>query len=226
MAISLVHVTQGTASPLTIPSTTAGNCLIVCIGSLSGTGQSNVTAVTLGGAAGNFFDTLATGHGTDSSTVWCDTAIWCDPGCAGSQTSVAVTGASLASGGGLTVFEVSGLMTTSAVLDKKSSGGGASSGYDSGTTATTTVPNEFWAGCSQYSTTTSGPASSWTNQTAETSLGFVSGYQIVSATGTADYAKSGGIAPWAASVITLEALVAVVSRNLAINQAVNRAAVW
>lgn len=203
MAISLVQAKSGTgtSSPTTVTlssPTTAGNCLIVCWTVLATGSQPSTFSGTLGGSAGNFGTVL---------TVNSDTGILADPNCAGGQTAVALTfsGGSGSYAVGVYVYEVSGLAASS-VVDKTVSGTTGTTSWTSGATATTTNANEFWVGmASCYQTTTqtiTGPSSPWTNETAihpsqgANFLNSVSGYQIVSSTGTCTYAgtvaSSGG----------------------------------
>jgi hypothetical protein len=95
------------------------------------------------------------------------------------------------------VYEVSGLSgtTEAAVIDRTSV---SATTLNSGTTAATAVANEFWAGIAgggetAGTLTLTGPASGgWTNvteynTTSSPYLAAVTGYRIVSATGTANY---------------------------------------
>src|ERR1039457_5713175 len=106
MAIALVQaaVTSSTGVPTFGSATTAGNCVVVCIGLGYGTVNPTVTGVTLGGSAGNFAALVTSAIGTARG----GTAIWADPNCAGGQTAVAVT----ISGGSFKLavaYEVSGV---------------------------------------------------------------------------------------------------------------------
>jgi hypothetical protein len=202
---TVVHTTAANASPVTIPATAAGNCLIVCIMS-SGNAAATVSGVTLGGAADNFA-AVVSGQGTDGITQWADAFQWADPNCAGGQTSVAISGTNLgfASGvGGIVVYEVSGLATSPA--DQTNNGGAASGlNWTSNTTPTTTAASEIWVGCAAVPPTITGPGAPWTNTTAGTAA--IAGEQIVTATGTATYngSTSTSNAPNAAVVATYTA---------------------
>ena len=201
MAISVVHTTASNTATTTIPATTAGNCLVVCVDSFGGSTQS-VTGITLGGSAGNFSQLIAVG-GAASLPF---SAIWADPNCAGGQTSVVIsgTGLSLISGdGGVVIYEISGLASSS-VLDQSSSGTTASgTTFSSGTSGTTALANEIYVGTADGSPTMAGPSSPWTN-TVNGGNAAVSGYQIVSATGTATYAGTSGSGTTSAAVVTLK----------------------
>jgi hypothetical protein len=185
MAISIVHTTAANASPVTIPSTTAGNCLVVCIMSFNNVGAASVSGVTLGGAAGNFAD-VVDGHGANAPQ-FADAFIWADPNCAGGQTSVAVAGTNLVvttGSGGIVVYEVSGLKS-SAVVDQTNNGGTVTgTTWTSNATSTTTAASELWVGCADADTP-AGPSAPWSNTSVGT--GGVAGQQVVSSTGAATY---------------------------------------
>jgi hypothetical protein len=219
---SVVQVGQnvGIGSNLTVTmpgSTTGGNALVGLVftaGSTNGT----VTGITLGGSAGNWAAEASQGSGSDHALLTC----WSDPSCAGGQTSVVIT---TNGPGGQTalawVFEVSGLLAAGPLLDK--SAGVSSSGFVAswtlGPTATTTQASEIWlaiAGGSVSGTTAgtlTGPSSPWTNQAQQSQVngsftqGVISGYQVVSSTGTASY--NGSSSPNSTIeglVVTLKAL--------------------
>ena len=203
MTISVVHATAGSSTSVTIPSTTAGNCLVVCVMSENAAAAATVSGVTLGGSAGNFSQLAGAAGSTGSE--FCDAIIWADPNCAGGQTAIVISGSHLNVGsgnGGVVVFEVSGLVTSS-VLDKSSTGGTTGSSWSSGTTATTTQASEIWIGCADTFNTITAPGGSWTNTSP--SGGFsVAGYQVVSSTGTATYnSTQSSSGPYAAAVVTL-----------------------
>lgn len=203
---STVSTTNAQTLTVTIPATTAGNCLIVCIGATSGNATPpTVTGVTLGGAAGNFA-ALVTKTATNGISASDGAFIWADPNCAGGQTSVVISGTSLgvaAATGGVTVYEVSGLVL-SAVLDKSSGGssGSAVTTWTSGATATTTQAAEFWVGCVVGAGTVAAPGAPWNDSLA----GFThmaAGTQIVSATGAATYNSTQTSGIYSAVVATL-----------------------
>src|ERR1035441_3016083 len=208
MAIALVHTTGANTLTVTIPSTTAGNCLVVCIASYGSGLIGSISGITLGGSAGNFAALAAVNGnpvGSDSSAAF----IWADPNCAGGQTSVVISGSDLSvasGGGGVVIYEISGLPTSS-VLDKSSTGGDSTIGsaWSSGATATTTVANEIWIGCGATDYTGTGPSSPWTNTVPGSGLGRA-GYQIVTSVGAATYSGTQSTSgTWAAAVVTLKA---------------------
>lgn len=180
MAITVVQSTQGSSASGTTVSasfasnTTAGNCVIAVIASnISNT----VSGVTLGGAAGNFAQSVV-------SSTHSLAAIWSDPNCAGGQKAVSAT-LGTSSGNVIFIYEVSGLATSS-VVDVTHTGAAATSAFSSGS-VTSTVANEIWVGLGNATLTPTGPSSPWINNTTETSNDCVAGYQIVSSTGSAVY---------------------------------------
>lgn len=198
MSISVAHITTANTLSVTIPATTAGNCLVVCIGVQAVT--PSVSGITLGGSAGNFAQ-LETDTSSSEST-W----IWADPNCAGGQTAIVISGTNLsvdATHGGVSIHEVAGLVSASP-LDQKASGhGSTTTTWTSGAAGPTLQAAELWIGCAASIKTITGPASPWIN-TAFLG-GMMAGYQIVSATGTATY--SGTLAAsgsYSASVVTLK----------------------
>lgn len=200
MAISVVQskAFKGTTGSFSA-ATTAGNCVLVCIMDTEFSFSDNVTAVTLGGSAGNFAQ-LQTAEEDSDAYVWA----WADPNCAGGQTAIAVT-VTNATDPVFIAYEISGLVSTG-LLDKSSSGGSLTTSYSSGSTATTAQASEIWVGLasgSDNSGSMTGPSSPWTNTTSNGSGGStfgIAGYQIVSSTGTATYA---GTAPGTSAAVAL-----------------------
>ena len=184
--------------------TTAGNALIVLIGT-SGSTNASVTAMTLGGAAGNFAEEAAEGNGSDHAIA----SAWSDPDCAGGETAVAIT----LSGSGDNsyvgwIFEVSGMPAAGPLLDKSAvlSSAGFVASWTLGPTGTTTQTDEIWFGlaagnvASGTAGTYTGPGAPWTDEASQGidsggsfSFGGIAGYQVVSATGTASY--DGSVTP-------------------------------
>jgi hypothetical protein len=202
MAITVVHTTSANSLSPTIPSTTAGNCLIVCVGSFNPTTPATISGITLGGVADHF--AAAVSNSSQTSAAF----IWCDPNCAGGQTAIVISGSNLAVGsgsGGVVIYEVSGLATSLVVDKTNSSSGGAGSSFTSGTTAITTVANEFWAGIGVASNGgVTGPSSPWNNTTPSGGI-CVAGQQVVSSTGTATYSGTNTFsASEAGAVVTLK----------------------
>jgi hypothetical protein len=208
-------------------STTAGNCLVVVIWGpeFGGSNPTGVSSVTLGGSAGNFAQIYTVGTYADNGVAY----VWGDANCAGGQTSVVVTMAGGTAGDTPVfafVYEVSGLVSTTAGLLDKSAGtpagntSGNTGAVTSGATATTTQASEIWIGgfAAQWSsaTTFTGPSSPWVNGTqiglsnvpvSGQFCAMLSGYDIVSATGAATYAGTQTLTTgqYMAWVVTLKA---------------------
>jgi hypothetical protein len=193
VAISVVQTASnstanGTSVTVTLPSgTTAGNTLVAAVYF----GASSLSGITLGGSAGNW----ALQVDEDS---WVD--IWADQNCAGSQTSVVVTQSS-ANLMSVMVYEIAGL--AGSALDRTAgayAAPAAATSWTTGATATTTQASEIaigvMGGYNDYgnATTITGPGSPWVNETqvtAETGVFLLSGYQILSSTGTVTYSGTG-----------------------------------
>lgn len=124
---------------------------------------------------------------------------------ASGQTAIAVTETN-ANAPVIIAFEVSGLVTAS-VLDVSHSATGTATSWSSGSTTTTTQATELWLGAAcVVNTAPTGPASPWTNisQASSTTDG-IAGSQIVSSTGAASYAGTGGGSNgWASVVVALK----------------------
>lgn len=208
MTISVVSTTTANSTSVTIPATTAGNCLVVCVMSQQTAAQASVSGITLGGSAGNFADLKDEhfSHTSISTTFW-DTFVWADPNCAGGQTSVAISGSNIGvlgggNGGGVVVFEISGLASSS-VLDAFSIGAAFSSSWSSGTSGTTTQASEIAIGATSGANTITGPGAPWTNS-APTSTACLAGYNILSSTGSVTYSGTSVGSGYAAVVVTLK----------------------
>lgn len=203
---SIVHTTTANSLSVTIPATTPGNTLVVCIMSAGSSAAATVSGITLGGVGTGFAQDVAA-HNTTFGFL--DAFQWSCPNIAGSQTAVVISGSNLgvgSSAGGVTVYET----TPTSGTDKTSNGTGNTSIFSSGSTAATTQASEIWIGCALTFSGSSptGPGSPWTNVSPGGQC--VSGDQVVSSTGTAVY--SGNIntsAPWAAVVATYKAGTAV-----------------
>lgn len=195
--------TQAYFLTVTIPATTAANCLVVAVASASGASTS-VTGVTLGGLADNFFR-LTDLHYTGAAFNY--VALWADPDCAGGPTQVVVSGLNaneVASGNGsVWVYEFSGLNAyTNTLLDLVSAGPGTGTAWDSGTTATTSSDAEAWVGVMHGPSPSTVPGAPWVNSQPAGGL-CVTGYQITTAAGAADYAGTCASGDWAAAVVAL-----------------------
>lgn len=214
----LVQTKQGSAgaNSLTITldaPTTAGNALIVVLGTGgTTTNPTSVTGVTLGGSADHFSQIGTFGSSSDPAIG----AVWLDLNCAGGQASVAIT----ASGGTgslattASVYEWSGLYPVSP-LDQSANSAGTATSWSSGSTPTTTQAAELWIGgvflIDSGTPTLTGPASPWTNlaQVSQVQGSFnarwMSGYQVVASTGTAAYAGTSSTSfEWITKVVALK----------------------
>lgn len=224
--MGLVQSKQGhsTSSPLNITldsATTAGNGLIVVIGHTGSTNDGTVSGITLGGAAGNFASAASSGNPAADAAV---TDCWLDLNCAGGQTAISIsfTGAAGTIDFYATVYERDDLLTASA-FDKSSGNpvNGSASSWTSNATATTTQAVEVWVGgvllVGASALTPTGPSSPWNNLTALTNnnggtqTAWLSGWEAVTATGTATY--SGTVSPaasvgYTALAVTLKAVAA------------------
>ena len=214
---ALVHVTEVLATPassftVTIPATTAGNCLVVIVQGENSSGTASVTAMKLGGSADNFGVLKSVEKADSLNSIWTDVVAWADPACAGSQTSVVISlNANWASALAIdvTVFEVSGLASTLlGLLDQFSTGTGASTAYSSGSAPASTQAAEFWVGAAYAANgITTLPSSPWTDSGINVDDGNAGcGYQITTSTGTALYsgsAASGTVEDWAALTLAL-----------------------
>jgi hypothetical protein len=183
-------------------STTAGNCVVVVVNAFNNSSTPSVSGVTLGGSADNFTQAVSV---VNSSSSYVLSAIWVDPGCAGGQTAVAVSGSNLTvnSNFGITIYEVSGLAASNVTDKTSSSSANSGTSWTSGTTATTTQANEFWIGAVTTAATSFTQPGAWTNSAYTSNAG--SGYQIVSSTGTATYnATLSPSTDWSACVAALK----------------------
>lgn len=185
--------TTGTNLTGTLGSgTTAGNCVFAAIGESQDTTNPTVASITLGGAADNWASSVSVHNNAE-----CNSEIWADPGCAGSQTAVAVTfaaGTGTNLGYAVTAIEWAGITPTTP-LDKTNTGGsstGTATTYSTGATGTlsqateviiSTVMAELAAASGTITIT--GPTGSFTDLTQvspRTFLASKTGYQAVTAT--------------------------------------------
>lgn len=196
MTISVVQSkTDFTTTPSFSSATTAGNCLVICVCSwLFG---SSLTGITIGGSADNFAQAVTVNNTTPYT--W----IWYDRNCVGGQTALSISGTmAVDSGnGGVFIYEVAGLDTSSSVLDQTGTGTGTGTAYTA-SSPTTTVANEIWFGCiEEQNALSTQPGSPWVNLAASFAG---AGYNIVSSTGTCTYAGTATSGAWAESVATFK----------------------
>lgn len=191
--IGLANATTNTLTVSMDGNFTSGNCIIAMIGLETSSVNITVGTVTVGGS--NF---TGIGQLGNAGTGGGHCEIWAFPNCPGGSSSVVITTSSSQPAEIIMayIYEVSGLAATAGALVDKNIGTAQtspSSTLSSGTTATTTQASEFWVGIADDSGTSSltGPASPWTNlPTINAGNAFnyaVSGYRIVSSTGTAAY---------------------------------------
>lgn len=189
--------------------TTAGNCMVACIQTANG----DHPAVYMGTITpDNWILAASVITGLNVTTIWID------PDCAGGETAVTVvTGSAANQQLNVQIYEFSGVVTVSP-LDQTSTavGGPAGSSFTSGTTGTTTNADEAWVGMVGGGLSTpfgiNNPPG-WSNLTqinnsvasAHAYTRMLSGYQIVSSAGTANYAGTFNTADpvYGAVVITL-----------------------
>ena len=214
----LVQTAQGSVngSSLTITlgsATTAGNALIVVLAASGTTANpTSVSGITIGGSADNFSQISTFGSASDAAIG----ATWLDLNCVGGQTSVVIT---VAGGTGTlaimaSVYEFAGLYPVSPFDQTANSVSAGSTSWTSNTTPTTTQATELWIGAVFTTSTGSGvtitgPSSPWTNLTqvnqAQGSFNdqWMSGWQIVSSTGTATYSGTVSTSSqWISKVVT------------------------
>ncbi len=173
-------------------------------------------------SAGNFAVAATVGApSTDSET----TSIWADPNCAGGQTAVVVTLSGSTGSIGVIVMEWSGLVASSVVDKTASQVTAGSSSWSSTATATTTQASEVAIGAvgafnASGIGTITGPGGAWTNLTqvtsASTHLGLLTGWQVLSSTGTVTYSGSfAASSDYAALAVTFKASALIAAAGLA-----------
>ena len=180
------NVQGGNSVSVTLGATGAGHGLIICVTSVV-TGQAP-SSVTLGGSGTGFSQNVTV---TDTNTFAnIVESIWDNLAIAGGQTALVVNFTSPRTPW-WTCTEVSGLVSR----DVSHTGQGGStlgSTFDSGSAATTQAA-EFWVGVAGVIGNTTHPtlaASGWTSESQQnvgSLTSQLSGYQIVSSTGTAHY---------------------------------------
>ena len=203
------NTAAGTSVTLTLPqATTAGNCLVVFVGSTGGS-TNIVSGITLGGSAGNFASAETV---TNSTIIGCE--IWTDANCAGGKTSVVV---SMTGSADITawVVELAGVTTVSPV-DRTSghtgSAGGTTGTWTSNATSTLTQASEVALGAVAMLNATTltgpGPTPGWAELGTLTLVGATmqAGILGVSSTAAQTYnGTSSGGTSYAAAIVTLKA---------------------
>ena len=179
---------SATSCVVTLSPTGAGNLLVVCVS--TAVNDALVTGVTLGGSGTGFAQRVA-----QTSNSFITACVWSNPACASGQTSLVVN-LSTADDPCVDVYEVSGL--PGAVLDQSVVHPllATASTWTSNATPATTQPAEFVVALvggfnnAATSTTITGPAGPWANETQltpATGIFQLSGYQISSSTGPFTY---------------------------------------
>jgi hypothetical protein len=220
MALSLVQSASNTggvgSSSVTVTlgsPTTAGNCLVVSVGTLDGVTPVTVSGITLGGAAGNFAQAAGLTE-TDSISVSVDCETWTDQNCAGGQTSIVVTLSNTVTAVEAWAMEWSGLLKSAAV-DKTHTGGGTTgTSWSSGSSGTLTITNELIVGAVMVrdgpGITLTAPGAPWTELTQLTTGSneiLAVGYQVVSATTAQTYNGTTNLNAFnSAAIVTLKGL--------------------
>lgn len=220
MSITIVQSAQSASGTATFgASTTSGNCILACAADVGSLSTPSVTAVTLGGSAGNFASLISN---TSSRTF---AAIWADPNCAGGQTAVAIT-ESNANHPAVIAYEINGLISSS-VLDKSNPGTGSSATWSSGATAQTTQNNELVLGFVANSAALTAPGVPWsTLSQANSTTNSVSGIQIANNESAFTFNGTGTSGNWVALVVTLFGIGSGIPQVQVYWEAINRSSVW
>jgi hypothetical protein len=207
-AVSATAVSLTTLSA-TIAATTAGNCLVVCLGADAATTNPTITGITLGGSA-DHWQAAATAY----NSSFCNAAIWIDPNCAGGQTAIVITctgGSGTNDGIVAWIFEVPGV--AAAPLDAAPAGVNASgTSWSSGSTGVLAQASEIAFGvaaCFGSVVTITGPAGPWTNKaqiSVASSVSAIAGFQVVASTSALSYAGTlSATAAYGTAIATLKA---------------------
>lgn len=190
MAITVVQSAVGNGQgSITFPNpTTNGNCILAFFGGFVPGNTPTVSSVSLTGTTDNFTNNVSKSDTTNGGIA----TIWSDLNCSSAKTIVASTSGLAVGGIASYAYELSGILTAGA-LDRHTSQVKSTTTWDSGTTSTTTGFVEAWVGFAvSYNAgtpTISGPSSPWTNLASDSvtnSIG-ISGYQLVTNLGAADY---------------------------------------
>lgn len=216
--IQQAQTVQG-SSPITvtISAPAAGNCLIALIA--SGTAGITVSGITGGGVT---WSKLINSNTNRSSEIWVG------PNSSGSGTSVQVTMPGVTLNTSVWVVEFSGVATSSP--GDASGGNNGNSGSPVSTSITPTASrNALLLACGRTGNTPSLTSGGFTALATSNSV-YVACYQVVSSTtGAYQSTYTASSATWEIEIADiLAAAVAggVVSRNLLLNQSVNRASTY
>lgn len=198
MTISVVQAVRKNALSNTISATGSGNGLIVCIGSFSGSFQGTITSVKLGTTS----LTQATTK-TDTTSGFTSSWIYYLPNAPSGQTSLVVAGSNLAvdtADGAVDIIEVSGLDTSSGVLDVTKIGNGSGTTY-SIASGSLGQANEILVATANG--VNSGAASGWTM--VGTPAACATGYKIVSAATSQTFSGSETAGGWSGCLASFKA---------------------
>ena len=190
--------TVTSASTLTVTfssNTTAGNTIVVCIGS-AGTINPIVSSISLTGSTDTFYAVKSFNNNT-----FFNAEIWYDTVCAGGHTSVVIN---FVNGTGTTqlaaeIYEIPGAIQ----VDKSSGNAASAATWTSNASATTTQAKEIWFGASLTGTSNT-VTGAWTStlNTPAGAYGFAAAYQIVTSTGAATFSGTAANGPYTSVVAT------------------------
>jgi hypothetical protein len=184
----------------------AKSCVVVVVNASPTSGTPSVSGITLGGAAGNFFNASTGNSGAAGSIA----AIWVNYNVPAGGTAIVVSGSNLTvtTDYGITLYEITGIITTNPVDQISAVATTGTANPTSGVTPETTIANEIQIGAFTCASAVTFPNSPpWTNSEYEIGGASGSGYQIVNAIGTAQYGPSGSSETnWAAAIVTLKGI--------------------
>lgn len=200
MTISVVQaIAKNSVSPdPTIPATTAGNDLIVCVNSFNSV-TATISSVKLGTVS--MTQAVTKNQGGDGATQsW----IFYLANIAGGQTLIDFTSANLqvdSIHGGVDILEVAGLLTASPLDKAPAGGGGTSTSWSSASTGTLSTPNQLVVGTACGFNMNS-PAG-WTMVSGGGSARRT-GYKIVSSTAAQTFNGTMALADYAALIASFK----------------------
>lgn len=199
MTITVPHVTAANTLTPTIPATTAGRNLIVCINSFNASSPA-VTSVKLG--------TVAMAQAISkiqSASGFCSSWIYYLGNIAAGQTAVTIAGSNLSvdtGSGGVDILEVAGLKNSSQ-LDKSNFGSAASgTAWTSNSTGTLSQSDELVVGTADGFGMSD--AAGWTMVTGG-GTSRRTGYKIVSANTAQTFNSTQTFSTWAAVIASFAA---------------------
>jgi hypothetical protein len=208
--VQVVSVPNSASGSFTTP-TTPGNCVVYVITTEETSDVTmSVTGATLGGSPGNFTQAVSVQSGYGDSVTQL-AAIWVNPGCAGGQTAVGITGTNLGitsgSDNGFTAYEIQGPVTVLPVDQYQSASGTASTAVTTGTTGTTGQPSEIVIAGLSADNVLSGFTAGYTTAVMPGSFNTAATRIIASAGAQAFSATQSAAGPYAGAIVTLRAYV-------------------